>query len=58
MDNIERSTPNRYLPIPMLPRNTICWSWGMRGLLAAWQSRPSKANSTLCRSPSSPSSSP
>jgi hypothetical protein len=52
------STPNQYLPIPMLPHNTISWSWGGRGLLATWQLRPSKANSTLCQSPSSPSSSP
>jgi hypothetical protein len=52
------STPNQYLPIPMLPHNTIGWSWGRRGLLAAWQLKSSKANSTPCQSPSFPSSSP
>jgi hypothetical protein len=53
-----RSTPNQYLPIPMLLHNTIDWSQGIRGLLAAWQLKQSKDNSTPCQSPLSPPSSP
>jgi hypothetical protein len=52
------NTPNQYLPIPMLLHNTISWLWGRRGLLAAWQLKPSKANSTPCRSPLFPLFSP